>query len=131
MLGLVLFSAQFIGLVLFHEVTWIAVSFVVAGLGNALYDPALSAAVLDMTSPEQTAGMMGLKATAGSIGGVLGPALVVLLMPFAEPQVGFLIAAALVLMLTVATGLALRLPARMQAVHHWSRAAFERWGGRA
>jgi MFS family permease len=111
-LGLVLFSAQFVGLVIFHEVTWIVVSFVVAGLGNALYDPALSAAVLDITSPEQTAGMMGLKATAGSIGSVLGPALVVLSTPLPSPQVGFLIATALVLALALSSALALHVPQR-------------------
>jgi MFS family permease len=109
-LGLALFSAQFVGLVIFRDVTWIVVSFIVAGLGNALYDPALSAHILDITPPEQTARIMGFKGTVGSLGTMLGPALVVLFTPFVGPQLVFLIAAGLVFMLTFASGLALRTP---------------------
>ena len=124
-LGLALFSAQFVGLVIFRDVTWIVVSFIVAGLGNALYDPALSAIILDITPPEHTAGMLGLKSTAGSLGSMLGPALVVLFAPFVSPQVGFLIATALVALLTLASGLVLRLPENKVA-HHISKAAVAR-----
>jgi MFS family permease len=85
-LGLALFSAQFAGLVIFHDVTWIVVSFLLAGLGNALYDPALSALILDISPPGHTAGMMGLKSTAGSLGSLLGPGLLVLFTPFVTPQ---------------------------------------------
>ena len=127
-LGLALFSAQFIGLVIFREVTWIVVSFILAGLGNALYDPALSALVLDITPPEHTASMIALKGTAGSLGNLLGPALVVLLTPFVTPQVVFLIATALVMILTLASGLALRLPERFEVTHHYSETAVEREG---
>lgn len=114
-LGLALFSAQFVGLVMFRDVTWIVASFILAGLGNALYDPALSAHILDITPPEHTARIMGLKGTVGSLGNMLGPALVVLFTPFIGPQVVFLISAALVFMLTFASGLALRTP-RIPAV---------------
>jgi MFS family permease len=124
-LGLALFSAQFIGLVLFRDVTWIVVSFVLAGLGNALYDPALSAFILDITPPGHTAGVMGLKSTAGSLGNLLGPALVVLITPYAGPRVVFLIAAALILMLTLASGPALRLPGSIE-ITHLSKTALER-----
>lgn len=109
-LGLALFSAQFAGLVAFHDATWIAVTFVLAGLGNALYDPALSAFILDITPPEHTASRIGLKSTAGSLGSMLGPALVVLIAPVAGPQVVFLLAAALVVTLTLASAFMLRVP---------------------
>lgn len=109
-LGLALFSAQFVGLVLFHDVMWIVVSFILAGLGNALYDPALSALVLDVTPPEYSASRLGLKSTAGSLGSMLGPALVVLIAPIVNPQVIFLIATAFVLMLTLACAGVLRVP---------------------
>jgi MFS family permease len=109
-LGLALFSAQFIGLIIFRDATWIVVSFLLAGLGNALYDAALSALILDITPPDQTAGMLGLKSTAGSLGGLLGPGLVVLFTPFVGPQIVFLVAAVLVFTLILAAGLALRLP---------------------
>lgn len=106
--GLVLFSAQFVGLAIFQEVTWIVVSFIIAGLGNAIYDPALSAYILDITPLEHKAWAMGLKGTVGSLGSMLGPALVVLVAPLVGPQIVFLISAALVFMLACASVLALR-----------------------
>jgi MFS family permease len=109
-LGLMLFSAQFIGLAIFHNVTWIVMSFILAGLGNALYDPALSAYILDITPPEYKARSMGLKSTVGSLGSLLGPASVVLISPFAGPQVVFLISAGLVFVLTFISGLVLHTP---------------------
>lgn len=127
-LGLALFSAQFVGLVMFRDVTWIVVSFLLAGLGNALYDPALSAHILDMSPPEQTARIMGVTATVGSLGNMLGPALGVLLTPFVSPQIVFLIAAALVIVLALASEVALR-PSQIPAVARYeSRAAVTRQG---
>jgi MFS family permease len=127
-LGLALFSAQFVGLVMFRDVTWIVVSFLLAGLGNALYDPALSAHILDMSPPEQTARIMGVTATIGSLGNMLGPALGVLLTPFVSPQIVFLIAAALVIVLALASEVALR-PSQIPAVARYeSRAAVTRQG---
>jgi len=125
-LGLALFSAQFVGLVIFRDVTWIVMSFILAGLGNALYDPALSALILDIIPPEHTAGMIGLKGTAGSLGNLLGPALVVLFTPFVSPQIVFLIAAVLVSIITLASGFVLRLPESIEVTHHFSNAAVER-----
>jgi len=126
LLGLVLFLAPFVGLVAFHNLAWNAVSFVLGGLGNALYDPALSASILDMAPPECTAATMGLKGPAGSLGNLLGPALVVLITPLAGPRVVFLIATALVAVVTLAAGLALRLPCMSGVAHQISRAAVER-----
>jgi MFS family permease len=125
-LGLALFSAQFVGLVIFRDVTWIVVSFILAGLGNALYDPALNALILDITPPEQTAGMMGLKGTAGSLGNLLGPALVVLFTSVVTPQIVFIVATGLVLMLVLAPGLVLRLPGSIEITPHFSSTAVER-----
>lgn len=122
-LGLALFSAQFVGLVLFQDVAWIMVSFIIAGLGNALYDPALSAMILDITPPEHTAGMLGLNSMAGSLGRMLGPALVVLITPLAGPQVVFLAAAVLVCMVALASGLVLRLPGGIDGAHHLAEQA--------
>lgn len=125
LLGLVLFSAQFIGLVIFRQPIWIVVSFILAGLGNALYDPASSALVLDITPPDYTARVMGLKSTAGSLGNLLGPALVVLITPYAGPQAVFLISAVLVLTLAFAVWLALRVPERTQVTGQLAEAAVE------
>ncbi|MGE5249673.1 MAG: MFS transporter [Bacteroidota bacterium] len=123
-LGLALFSAQFIGLLLFRDALWIAVSFVVAGLGNALFDPALSAHLLDVTPPDGTARIMGLKAAAGSIGNMLGPALVVLVTPISSPNIVFMAAGILAIALALATALALRVPRRTAAAPDFSDAAF-------
>lgn len=125
-LGLALFSAQFLGLVLFHDATWIMVSFILAGLGNALYDPALSAHILDITPPADKARVMGIKSTVGSLGSLLGPALVVLLTPFVSPQVVFLASAGLVCMLAFACGLVLRSPNRIDVIQPYSKTAVER-----
>jgi MFS family permease len=103
-LGLALFSFQFLGLLFFRQYAWIVLSFLAAGLGNALYDPALSAYLLDISPPEHKARVMGIKSTVASLGNVLGPALVVVLVPFIHSQGIFLSAALLVL---VVTGIAL------------------------
>jgi DHA1 family bicyclomycin/chloramphenicol resistance-like MFS transporter len=125
-LGLVLFSAQFFGLVIFREVAWIVVSFLLAGLGNAIFDPALSALILDLTPSEYTAGMMGLKGTVGSLGNMLGPALVVLVTPFVGPQIVFLVSAVFVLLLTLASTFGLRVPPRNKDSSEFLKAAVSR-----
>lgn len=107
-LGLALFSAQFIGLAFFQDATWIVASFILAGLGNALFDPALSAHLLDITPAEHKARVMGIKSMAGSIGNMLGPALVILFTSYVSPQSIFLTAAVLVVFLTLTSGPALR-----------------------
>lgn len=108
--GLALFSAQFIGLVIFRETTLIIVSFILSGLGNATFDPSLIAYILDITLPEHKVRIMGLKGTFCSLGNLLGPALVLLFTPFVVPQVVFLNSAGLVWMLVFTSGLGLRTP---------------------
>jgi MFS family permease len=107
-LGLVLFTAQFGGLVLSGSFLWIAVGFVVAGLGNALFDPALNALFLDLAPEEHKSEVMGMKSTASSLGSTLGPGLVVLLTPQLLPRQVFLLAMLMVLGLAAAAGLTLR-----------------------
>lgn len=117
LLGLALFSAQFIGLALFSNYLLIAAAFVMAGLGNALFDPALTAALLDIAPAQHQARLLGLKSTAGSLGNILGPALVVLFTPVLDAR-GIFLAAAGVAALTAATALAwpLGTPASQPAV---------------
>lgn len=125
-LGLALFTAQFAGLVVFREAAWIVLGFILSGLGNALYDPALSALILDIAPAEHTAGMVGLKGAAGSLGNLLGPALTVLFTPLVSPQRVFLIAAALLAALTLVSGFFLRPPNRIEVAPPFSDAAVER-----
>lgn len=84
--GVALFGAQFLGLALAKDYGWIALSFVVAGLGNALFDPALSAAVMDITPQEHQGRVQGIKSMAGSLGNILGPALAMGMTQVVEPQ---------------------------------------------
>jgi MFS family permease len=119
-LGLALFSAQFFGLILFRDASVIIISFILAGLGNALYDPALSAHILDITPSEHKARVIGLKGTIGSLGNLLGPALVVLVTPFIGPRGIFLTAAGLIIVLTLASGLFLRTPETQEVTQYSS-----------
>ena len=104
LMGLVLFSAQFIGLAFFRNYILIAAAFVIAGLGNALYDPALSASILDISPEEHRTRILGIKSMVGSSGSILGPALVALLNSSMDARSIFLIAVGVVL-LTTLTGL--------------------------
>ena len=126
LLGLALFSAQFIGLGIVRDAAWIMVSFIVAGLGNAIFDPALTAFILDMTPSENTARSLGLKSTTSSLGSMLGPGLVVFFTPFVSPQIIYLIASALVWLLTLMSAFALRTPLRHEVVPDFSDAAVSR-----
>lgn len=92
-LGLVLFSAQFLGLAFFRNPIYIALSFVIAGLGNALFDPALTASILDISPAQHRGQIIGLKTTAGSVGSILGPALVVMVAQ-SLPAAGIFLASA-------------------------------------
>jgi MFS family permease len=104
LLGLILFLAQFIGLAFFRDSILIAVTFVIAGLGNALYDPALSASILDIAPTEHQVRALGIKSTAGSLGSILGPALVVLFSASVDVRGIFLMASGIVL-LAISAGL--------------------------
>ena len=99
--GLFFFSAQFIGLAVSQDYILIAVTFTIAGLGNALFDPALNAYILDITSTEHHGRILGIKSTAGSVGGILGPALVVMLVDSLSAQGIFIAAMGTVFLITL------------------------------
>lgn len=99
-LGLALFTAQFVGLFFFKDYLLISISFALAGLGNALFDPALSAYILEITPQQHKSTVMGIKSTTGSFGSVLGPALLLLFTPILQPRGTFLIASVFVVTLT-------------------------------
>jgi MFS family permease len=109
--GLVLFSAQFLGLALLRDYVPLTISFAVAGLGNALFDPALTASILDISPSGQRARLLGFKAAAASSGSILGPALVVLVTSSVSTGSIFLISVGVVV-LAIAAAAGLRLGAR-------------------
>lgn len=96
--GLILFSAQFIGLACFTHCIPIAVTFVLGGLGNGLYDPALNASILDISPAEHRSRILGIKSMVGSCGSILGPALVALLNSSVDARGIFLISVGVVLL---------------------------------
>ena len=102
-IGLLLFSAQFIGLAFFKNHILIAVTFVIAGLGNGLYDPAVNASILDISPEGHRARILGIKGMLGSAGSILGPALLTLLNSSLNARGIFLIAVGIAL-LTALTG---------------------------
>lgn len=98
--GMVLYSAQFFGLATFRSAVPIVAAFVVAGLGNALFDPTLSASVLEHSPAEHRTSILGIKSMVGSAGTILGSALISMLSTTLEARSAFLIAGAAVLLVT-------------------------------
>ena len=101
LMGLVMFSAQFIGLAFSQNYILIVAAFIIAGFGNALYDPALSAYILDITPANHHGRSLGIKSTAGSLGNILGPALIVLFADVLSAQGVFIIATGMVSLITL------------------------------
>ena len=114
-IGLILHSAQYVGLMLTNVYWVIIAAFIVAGLGEALVNPALSAAYLVITPEEHRARAMGIKGAIGSLGSLLAPALMVIVVGTISPQTVFLISAALILATALLVFVALRLPGRTAA----------------
>lgn len=114
-IGLILHSAQYVGL-MFTDIYWMIIAaFIIAGLGEALLNPALNAAYLDITPEEHRSRAMGIKGAIGSLGSLLAPALVMVVIRFVPPQSVFLISAALILSTALLVFIALRLPSRADA----------------
>ena len=74
-LGLVLFSAQFAGVMFTSSFILIMLSFTIGGLGEGLVSPALGAFFLDISEEQHRSRVMGFQTSAASLGGVVGPLL--------------------------------------------------------
>jgi len=70
----------------------IAITFVIAGSGNAFFDPALTAYILEVAPAKHHGQILGIKSTAGSLGSILGPDLIVMLVDILSAQGIFMIA---------------------------------------
>ncbi|QBD81639.1 MFS transporter [Ktedonosporobacter rubrisoli] len=77
-LGFLLNIALYIGLLFSHQFWPIFMTALISGLGGALVTPALSAFYLDISAAEHRSRIMGIKESAASLGGVIGPLLVAL-----------------------------------------------------
>lgn len=111
LLGLVLFSAQFIGMAFFRNYILVAVTFIIGGFGNALYDPAINAAILDIAQKNHYSRTIGMKSMAASAGTILGPGLVALMSASVSARSIFLVSVGIVFLTTL---LGLAYPARQR-----------------
>ena len=73
LLGLSLSISLYVGLIFAREFWLILLLAGAAGLGIALFNPALSALYLDVTPEQHRSRVQGIKGSALSLGGVLGP----------------------------------------------------------
>jgi MFS family permease len=96
-IGLILFSAQFVGLIFTNSLWLVLISFVIAGLGEGLASPALGAFFLDISKEQHRARVMGIKSSAASLGGVVGPLLAASIAARVTPQGSFAASVAIVL----------------------------------
>lgn len=114
--GLIVHAAQYVALMLTNAYGVIIAAFIIAGLGEALVNPALSAAYLDITPEEHRSRAMGIKTAIGSVGSLLAPALAILIVRYIPAQSVFSISAGLILATAFFVFIALRLPDRAETV---------------
>lgn len=93
--GFLLNASFYFGLTQFSEFWLLLVVALLAGLGNALVLPALSAYYLDITAEQHRAQIMGIKEAVAALGGVAGPLLVAIVSGWTTPQGIFMISAVL------------------------------------
>lgn len=102
----------YLSLTVFSHFGLIFLAAVLAGLGNALLMPALSAYYIDLAREEHRSRVLGMKEAAAALGGVAGPLAVALVNPWTTPQGVFTIAG---LTMAIAAGLALMILDRRQS----------------
>ena len=97
MVGLIVHAAQYLALITTDSSIWITLGIAASGLGEGLFMPALNAYFLDTTPEPYRARVMGFKESMFSLGGLTGPALVILAARFLQPVAIFGISGALIL----------------------------------
>ncbi len=93
--GSLLATTFYVGLAVVTQFSLTVVVAVVAGMGDGLMMPAMSAYYLDITPPQHRSRVIGLKESTAALGGVTGPLAVVWVSALTTPQGVFTIAAAL------------------------------------
>lgn len=114
--GSILFASFFI---LMSVVTYFPLMILVgaiAGFGNALMIPAISAFYLDITSEQHRSRVMGIKTSAAALGGVVGPLAVAGAAKVWDAQTIFISAGVLVGVIAIAAMLVLKEPSKLPKV---------------
>jgi DHA1 family multidrug resistance protein-like MFS transporter len=83
-------------------------AYIVAGMGEALIAPALSAFYLDIAREEHKSRVLGIKGAAGALGGVAGPMLLVAVTRITQPQNVFSIAVGILVFVALLALIVLR-----------------------
>ena len=112
-IGFILFAGFFFGIAFLRSFPLLIAVAVVAGLGEAMIMPALSAFYLDITSAQHRSAVMGIKSSAASMGGVVGPLALAAVSAVLMPRAIFVSAAIATLVATVAAAIVLREPRRI------------------
>lgn len=113
LLGLIPNLFFYIGLATLTDYDLMILVAALAGLGNAIIAPAVSAYYLDITAPEHRSRVIGIKESALALGGVMGPLSVAAIAPFTTPLGVFWIASILGLV-SLLLALLLREPQRSE-----------------
>lgn len=92
-LGLLLNGTLFPGLIFVHSFGLLFPVAVLAGLGDALFIPAIAASYLDIAEPEHRSQVMGIKGSVVALATVVGPLLITIVSPWTAPTSIFAISA--------------------------------------
>ena len=92
-LGLLLNSILFFGLIFVKAFGLLFLVAALAGLGDALFIPAIAASYLDIAKPEHISRVMGIKGSVAALAGVVGPLLVAIVSTWTTPSIIFAISA--------------------------------------
>ena len=118
--GLILHSAQYVGLMAMTVYWPIVGTFIIAGLGESMLHPALNVSFLEITPDENRAQVMGIKTAVGNLGSLTAPALVIVVLRVVPPQSVFAISAGLLLFTALLVLVGLRLPSKTEAARYSS-----------
>jgi DHA1 family tetracycline resistance protein-like MFS transporter len=97
-LGLLLSCTLYLGLIFVKPFGLLFLVAVLAGLGDALFIPAIAASYLDIAQPEHISRVMGIKGSVAALAGVVGPLLVVIVSAWTAPAAIFAISAGVTLL---------------------------------
>ncbi|UCC53488.1 MAG: MFS transporter [Anaerolineaceae bacterium] len=109
-IGILLNALFYAGLLMFTQFPILVLTAVVAGTGEALLMPSLSAYYLDVASEQHRSRVMGLKESAAAAGGVAGPLLITAVAAALTAQQVYLVALIVTLIAGVFAVLFLRQP---------------------
>jgi MFS family permease len=112
-LGILLSSLLYVMLAFIRSYPLILVSSAIAGLGAALIAPAASAFYLDITARQYRGRIVGIKESILSLGGVLGPLLVIVAARLTTPRGIFIFAGSTVLFGAFLAATLLKKPAKL------------------